>query len=84
MRGAAYGRGFTSFRACAREIAVRHRMTHHRDPQTGYPDYICGVGRTSEEALNILLQQFVDEAIEHSRDGKLEESDFEWSAHEDF
>src|SRR4051812_34538942 len=56
-----------------------HPNLHRRDPKTGFPNYICGVGLTSDVALNNLLHQFVDEAIELSRDRKLEEHDFEWS-----
>ncbi len=61
-----------------------HANLHRRDPKTGYPDYICGTGRTCEEAFHDLLQRFVEEATEHSANRKLEEQDFEWSAHEDF
>lgn len=61
-----------------------HPNLHRKDPSTGSIEYLCGLGESSEVALNNLLTRFIAEAREHSLSKKLGEADFEWSAHEDF
>jgi hypothetical protein len=58
-------------------VTVRHLKTKE-------PEYISGIGETVEEAVSDLLIRFVASAREHSPPSGLTESDFEWSAPEDF
>jgi hypothetical protein len=48
------------------------------------PEYISGLGSTVEEAVNDLLVRFVSGVRKHSPISGLTESNFEWSAPEDF
>ena len=58
-------------------VAIRHRVTRE-------PDWIAGLGNTAEEAVEDLLPSFVRGVRENTPQGGLTESDFEWSAPEDF
>ena len=47
-------------------------------------EYTSGLGGSAEEAVRDLLERFVSEVREQSSGGILTETDFEWSAPEDF
>lgn len=49
--------------------------------EDNYPDWICGMGASIEEALEDTLKYFMG-TLQGRED--LTEEDFEWSAHEDF
>jgi hypothetical protein len=55
-----------------------------RNPSTGDPEYVSGLGDTSDEAIHDLLERFVADVKRLKPEGDLAESDFEWSAPEDF
>lgn len=55
-----------------------------RDPSTGAPDGIAGLGTTADEALEDLLTRFVLDVRECFPKNPPAEADFAWSAPEDF
>ena len=55
-----------------------------RNLTTGEPEYVSGLGRTSEDALTEAIKYFLEEARDHSPPTGLTETCFVWSAAEDF
>jgi hypothetical protein len=55
-----------------------------RKPKTGEPEFVAGLGGSVEEALKDTLHYFFREIEENSPGRPLDESDFAWSAFEDF
>ena len=55
-----------------------------RDAISHEPEGISGLGNTIDESLSDLLTGFVAEARKNVPVGGFDESDFEWSAPEDF
>jgi len=55
-----------------------------RDRSTGLPDGTAGLGSTADEALTDLLTRFVSDVREFLPENGLVESDFAWSAPDDF
>jgi|APCry1669189241_1035207.scaffolds.fasta_scaffold38041_2 hypothetical protein len=55
-----------------------------RDRATGFPDGIAGLGSTPDEALSDLLMRFIADARASMPPNGFIESDFSWSAAEDF
>lgn len=51
---------------------------------TREPEYISGLGSTVEEALGDLLHRFASGVRENTPSDGLKETDFQWSASEDF
>lgn len=57
---------------------------HRRDSDSGYPEYLSGLGETVASALHDFLGNFVADVREHTPAQGFLSEDFEWSAHEDF
>ncbi len=55
-----------------------------KNPVSGDLEYISGLGVTAEEAINDLLVRFVADIRSLKPSTKLTETDFEWSAPEEF
>ena len=57
---------------------------NRRNPQTGDPEHMSGLGQSTEEAVNDFLTRFVSDIREHAIGTELTSGDFEWSSPEDF
>jgi hypothetical protein len=58
-------------------VAIRHLITRE-------PEWISGLGKSVEEAVDDLLHRFILEVREHTPNSGLTDADFEWSSPEDF